>query len=838
MLRGVESLDLAVRWVPPSRAATVVVVLEWVPRLLVLRLESGGDRRLLSTTEWEPLSPITSIERPRRSIIQRRLQSTPPTSTPMKLRHPMEEQGEKKWVPLPRRLPWQGGWMLRMVLILRVEWYEAVFFLLLLVVWSTLTSYHLDMNITVLSSISYSLSSSFPLSLSLSPYLSTRLGIQPRQQALPQPPQQQHTEDHGSLRLTSQLFSGQLQPAPLATASMNPFSPSGPVRQHPKATLAPVHPHKQQPHHPTTTSTSASATSTQHTSPSLSSQQAPSYSSSNLTAASPSKSPFGNARATMTGLGLGGGSGSGGKVVLPPALIPPLVIEPAAAVAEVGGSSNGGGSFKSGSGSVDVTKSEGGAGGKSATTAAAATKNKIRRQPTPYKPLDRKQLDSNSGKDAKSAGGNTKANTTSSNGKDGASQQSPPLTGISVSSESTPVHSNSTLPPTAAASTAATTITLLEVNNALQKSQLLQPKGDEKRMKTQPPTQSTTTATVQEESKERVIRSPNLVRLEKDLLRTEKEKADALEQVAKLNQLLESMNSCSGKLQQYQQQRAKGVISSGGSPASPAVLLDEFKGMVASKGDKEAVAWISQKLEVLNKSSTKRGRGGVGGVDLLSSALPPLTPRSRPGSRAASPERGGVGGLLSSGSLSSMGGRDGRGTPSRGKRIATPVRKRLDGEEVDVEHERVENEFIVAAVKSPSFPTVFGFDDIATFFVRRPHVMSSQDEDSKFNAYTHFSSAESYLQNSSIYDPDSLEVVAYIEADGSVFTLTGKSDVRHGKMPSVAANGSFCEDDEVELDWRVFDDVEESDRSLGAVAYIDGEGNEGEYYLGEFVNGM
>ncbi len=62
-------------------------------------------------------------------------------------------------------------------------------------------------------------------------------------------------------------------------------------------------------------------------------------------------------------------------------------------------------------------------------------------------------------------------------------------------------------------------------------------------------------------------------------------------------------------------------------------------------------------------------------------------------------------------------------------------------------------------------------------------------------------------------------------------TLTGESNVRHGKVPVIVTGGSFSEDDE--LDWAIFDHVEEMDRSLGCVAYIDGEGNDCEYWLGE-----
>lgn len=175
-----------------------------------------------------------------------------------------------------------------------------------------------------------------------------------------------------------------------------------------------------------------------------------------------------------------------------------------------------------------------------------------------------------------------------------------------------------------------------------------------------------------------------------------------------------------------------------------------------------------------------------------------------------------------------------------------------------------EEYYLVTAARS--IPNEYG-SHLATYFVRRPYVVmedadissnggvndgvdgagenfgnntytttttnsgSTNGNSNMWSTYPHFSPVEHYLRNAHVDNPASIEVLAYIEADGSIFTLTGKSNVRHGKMPSIDVGGSFCEDDE-ELDWAVFDDVEEMERALGCVSYIDVQGNDREYWLG------
>ncbi|KAK1747108.1 hypothetical protein QTG54_002452 [Skeletonema marinoi] len=231
------------------------------------------------------------------------------------------------------------------------------------------------------------------------------------------------------------------------------------------------------------------------------------------------------------------------------------------------------------------------------------------------------------------------------------------------------------------------------------------------------------------------------------------------------------------------------------------------------------------------------------------SQLPPLawgTPRSgnsRVGSRTGSPEHHGHYGSMS-------------GTP---RVRASPLPKQLnrvvsdtqlnktagDDDGTTPQEERVEEQFLVAAARS--IPNEYG-TPLASYFVRRPHVTDDSleknetDELAKLaidlwgNKCTHLSSSDDYKKYASVFKPESLEIVACIEADGSVFTLSGECNARHGKVSTMSSNnGSFDEDDsnivDKEYDWSVFDNVEEMDRALGRVSYIDEEGNEREYWL-------
>lgn len=210
-------------------------------------------------------------------------------------------------------------------------------------------------------------------------------------------------------------------------------------------------------------------------------------------------------------------------------------------------------------------------------------------------------------------------------------------------------------------------------------------------------------------------------------------------------------------------------------------LMDQLNRAVALKGEK-AVMGLLEKLEKpmsspYNPPLTPRGRS----MDLLSSMGAPLTPRSRP----SSPERWN------------------NTAPVEKKIRSTPLPK----------GDKLESNYIIdaAAIISNEYET-----ELVNYIVRAPGCKQ------KFE-YDFFSSEESYRDLFDIDNSDSIEVLAQIEADGSVFALVGK-DARHGKLAG---------EQEGEKEWSVYKNIEESERMLGNVTYIDMEGNEREYWLGK-----
>ena len=170
--------------------------------------------------------------------------------------------------------------------------------------------------------------------------------------------------------------------------------------------------------------------------------------------------------------------------------------------------------------------------------------------------------------------------------------------------------------------------------------------------------------------------------------------------------------------------------------------------------------------------------------------------------------------------------------------MTTPLPKQTGGNNYSNEREGVddgstresiEHEYLMAAAKS--IPNEYG-TQLASYLVRRPYVdleerdnttsIADNNNNNVWSSYSHLTSKEEYLQYATAFKPNSLEILVYIEADGSVFTLTGKSNARHGKLPNtmgminnetIATTGT----EEELLDWAVFDDVEEMDWALGRV---------------------
>jgi hypothetical protein len=148
-------------------------------------------------------------------------------------------------------------------------------------------------------------------------------------------------------------------------------------------------------------------------------------------------------------------------------------------------------------------------------------------------------------------------------------------------------------------------------------------------------------------------------------------------------------------------------------------------------------------------------------------------------------------------------------TPAMGpgvrKRVSTPHPKRtnMNGEE---------GKFLAKATETN--PDEFD-SDVATYVVRRPYAPHNDD----FWKDVGELSKEEYKASASVGKPMSLEICAKIKADGSILVLSGVSNVRL-KKPR-------------EKKWKIYDEVDALDKPLGAVMFIDGQANEGEYWLGE-----
>ena len=323
----------------------------------------------------------------------------------------------------------------------------------------------------------------------------------------------------------------------------------------------------------------------------------------------------------------------------------------------------------------------------------------------------------------------------------------------------------------------------------------------------------------------------NLSQLKLDLERSEQEKREALEQVAKLKSLLEAGGIGKRNVTGNDDDQTPRMMTTIHNNTTPSKRPPGHNNIMTPRGGNTP-----------NRYTPGRNRVGVPPLAWNS----PRSGNSRAGSRVGSPEHHQY-------PFNPSGG--GGGTP---RVRASPLPKQLNrvvsdtqlnnkvtGEangncDVVPQEERVEEEFLVAAARS--IPNEYG-TTLASYFVRRPHITDDSlekendeaDELAKvasnlWGTCTHLSSRMEYMKHASVFNPESLEIVACIEADGSVFTLSGECNVRHGKVSSGSNNG---DDGNKEYEWSVFDNVEEMDRALGRVSYIDVEGNEREYWLGK-----
>lgn len=143
------------------------------------------------------------------------------------------------------------------------------------------------------------------------------------------------------------------------------------------------------------------------------------------------------------------------------------------------------------------------------------------------------------------------------------------------------------------------------------------------------------------------------------------------------------------------------------------------------------------------------------------------------------------------------------GPSSARKRVPTPHPKRNNNSSREGE----------AFVKEAAETIPYEYTStLATYIVRRPHIMSQEEEEL-------WSTANSDYQTTiNVNKPPTLEVSAKITADGSILTLSGVSTVRYKNSAT--------------QQWKVFEDVDDMDKPLGCVMYIDSDASEKEYWLG------
>lgn len=129
-----------------------------------------------------------------------------------------------------------------------------------------------------------------------------------------------------------------------------------------------------------------------------------------------------------------------------------------------------------------------------------------------------------------------------------------------------------------------------------------------------------------------------------------------------------------------------------------------------------------------------------------------------------------------------------------------------------------DKEFLVQAAECAVFE--FGVEGLASYIVRRPFGLADEKE-LWFSAGQ--KNTKMYERTADVCKSSTLEVAAKIEADGSVVALYGEAMVRH----QTAGDGM----------WNDFGNVDDRDKPLGSVTYIDSDANEKDYSLDEVFEG-
>jgi hypothetical protein len=162
-------------------------------------------------------------------------------------------------------------------------------------------------------------------------------------------------------------------------------------------------------------------------------------------------------------------------------------------------------------------------------------------------------------------------------------------------------------------------------------------------------------------------------------------------------------------------------------------------------------------------------------------------------------------------------------TPLSMSRNAAPVRKRMatpqpkgskpnGGDDTDMEY-----------LKEVAKCAVFEFEvqGLASYLVRRPFGLVV-DKELWYLAGQR--NSKMYEKTADVHNASTLEVIAMIQGDNSILALYDESTARHRTKQSNAG-------------WQEFGNVDERDKPLGSIMYIDGEANEKEYSLDDVFEG-
>lgn len=161
-------------------------------------------------------------------------------------------------------------------------------------------------------------------------------------------------------------------------------------------------------------------------------------------------------------------------------------------------------------------------------------------------------------------------------------------------------------------------------------------------------------------------------------------------------------------------------------------------------------------------------------------------------------------------------------------RAPTPHPKRQSQQQSPHPMNKDSEEYLYLAEAAKCVPIEF-VCDVATIFVRCPYGAVNQYNDhDPWNDGTTITTAEAndlnYDATANVHQPETVQVIAKITADGSLLILSGASTVRYKKNST-----------ETEEGWKTLadDDTISSVASFGTIMYIDGDANEKDYSLGK-----